>query len=188
MITRLYWFFVWLYHELRIVGLVPILLLAAVGAHAQELPFKPEPNVRVQLTCPTDACAQFYSIKVHGKFYEELPVRKRTADRAWFVSTALSGILTVADVQNSVYALRGGSVREVNPLLGSHPSVARYYALCGPVALLTGYVAWRWKREDQALADAGLIGHKYAKWHVANDLNSAAHVVGLAVTLLSTHR
>jgi hypothetical protein len=155
---------------------ISLLLAFAVTVRAQELPFKPIPTVRVQLTDHVT------------KWYEPLRVEQRTADRRWFASVALSGALTVADAENSLYALRLPNVREANPLFGAHPSRLRYYSIMAPLAVACGYMSYKYKREDDALKAAGIPGHKFVKWHLVNDLNIAAHVVGVAVTLASTGR
>ena len=143
-------------------------LLLALPARAQ--------TVRVKLT---DGSRQWY---------EPLPVRHRTADRKFWLSTGLSGALTVADVKNSLDALNRPGTSEANPIFGRHPSPGRYYAVMVPIFAANAYMSYRYKREDEALADAGIQGHKYVKWWLPSALNSGAHAVGLAVTLAATGR
>lgn len=151
---------------------LPILLLflsLASSAVAQS-------TVRVQLTDGS------------RKWYEPLPVPHKTADKAFWLSTALNVGLTVADAENSLYALRRPGAQESNPLLGSNPSRGRMYAIMLPAAALTTYFSFRYKREDDALKAAGYPGHKYMKWWVPNLLNTAGHALGVGVTLASTGR
>lgn len=152
------------------------MLLLAGTLHAQELPFKPKPVVRVELTNGVD------------KWWQPLPVPHRTADRAYWASTITSLGWTVADVENSVYILKSPKTHEVNFIFGSHPSRGRYYAICLPVFLGSAYLSYRYKREDEALKYAGLPTHKYVRWWLPEALNTGSHVLGVLVTLTSTGR
>ena len=73
-------------------------------------------------------------------------------------------------------------MREADPLYGSHPGRARYYAIAMPVAGLCAYYSYRYKREDDALAAAGIPGHKYVKWWLPEALNIGAHIFGIVAT------
>lgn len=153
---------------------------------AQPLPYQPNaesslkpasgPTVRVKLT--------------DGKttWYERLAVPEHAIDRQFWMLTGLSLALTIADVENSRFALSRAGTTEANPLFGSHPSRGRYYAVTLPILAANAYMSYRWRKEDAALAYSGLPGHRYAKWYLPSLLNSAAHAVGLAVTLASTGR
>jgi hypothetical protein len=160
--------------------LATILLLAGmavtVGAQAQDFPFKPLPTVRVQLTDRVT------------KWYEPLPVRRKTADAAWWEWFAASNALTIADTENSVYALKKPGASEANFLFGAHPGRARYYAVMAPITAACDYLSWKYKREDDALKDAGIQGHKFSKWWLVQAVNTGAHAVGILVTLGSTGR
>ncbi len=146
------------------------LILGHVSARAQDT------YVRVHLTDGT------------RKWYEPLPVTHRTADRGYWATTAVSQALTIADVENSLYALRQPGTGEVNPLLGSNPTRLRYYAVLEPFTVLMGYLSWRYKREDDALKASGIQGHKYVKWWMPNAAISGAHIFGLLVTIEATGR
>lgn len=152
------------------------LLLCSCPLFAQNLPFKPQPTVRVKLTDGTKT------------WYQPLVVPHRTADRAFWLSTGLSLALTVADVENSHYALNKLGTIEANPVFGQHPGRARYYAICLPIFAVNTYLSYRYKREDDAMAAAGIRGHKYAKWWVPSLANTVVHAVGVTVTLASTGR
>lgn len=138
--------------------------------------FGVRPTVRVKLTNGSQT------------WYQDLPVTRRTADKSFWLSTGLSLALTVADVENSLHALNRPGVSEANPLFGGHPSRLRYYAIAGPIAALNIGFSWHYKRQDDAMADAGIKGHKYVKWFTPNLLNTAFHALGLAVTIGSTGR
>ncbi len=121
-------------------------------------------------------------------WYERIAVPEHAINRNFWLSTGLSLALTIADVENSRLALSRVGTSEANPLFGSHPSRGRYYAVTLPIFAANAYMSYRWKREDAALAYSGIPGHKYAKWHIPNDLNTIAHAIGLAITLGSTGR
>jgi hypothetical protein len=171
---------------------IPILALAGT-LHAQdvkEFPFKPLPAVRVQLTCPkTDTvCQDLYHVKPGQKWWQPLPVQRRTADGAYLGVTAASLLLTVADIENSV-PIVGNCTHghEVNPLYGQCPSRGRYYAIAMPIFAATSYFSYKWKREDDALRDASIPPHRgWARWWVPEAANAGSHLVGIIVTLAAT--
>ena len=151
-------------------------LLAAAPAWGQELPFKPVPTVRVQLTDGT------------RKWYEPLPVQRPTTDTHYIISTTVSLVSMVGDCENTEYALKRPGAHEANSLFGPHPGRAMCYGLSAPVAIGMGYFSWRYHREDYALADASLPPHKLIKWWIPNALNTAFHTFGILYTVASTHR
>ena len=143
---------------------------------AQQLPFKPQPTVTVKLTDGTRA------------WYQPLVVPHRTADRAYWLSTLVSLGMTVADVENSHYALTRAGTMEANPLFGSHPSRPVYYGITLPIFAINAAFSYHYKRQDDALAAAGLPGHRFAKWWLPNLMNTGVHAVGVGVTVGSTGR
>lgn len=166
-----------------------LFLMLAAPVFGQGLPDKPQPTVKVQLTCKGNViCAERYHVNPAQNFYQELPVPHRTADRAFILDTLLSFGMTAADVENSIYALNKPGTEEANFVFGSHPSRGKYYAIVMPIAGLNAAFSYHYKREDDALKAAGLIGHKYAKWWVPNLINTIGHGIGVAVTASSTGR
>lgn len=161
-----------------------------VSIHAQNLPFKPQPTVKITLTCGSDvACQEKEHVSRYTVWTESIPVPHRTADKAFFLWEAISQVATVADVENSIYVLRHtpGTV-EANPVFGKNPSRLRYYALMEGLYLAEIPFTWHYKREDDALKAAGFQGHKYAKWWILPAINTTAHGVGIGITLSSTGR
>ena len=168
-----------------------LFLLAALPATGQMLPFKPETTVNVKLTCGKldVVCQEQYAVRPGQSWSQPLIVKHRAADGSYLAVAITSGLLTVADVENSIYALqntRGSS--ELNPLYGSHPSRGIYYGVGLPVTAAAAWLGWKWKREDEALRDAGLPGHGWAKWWLPETLVTASHAVGIFVTLAETHK
>lgn len=169
-----------------------LLLCGTVMAQTQAtLPGKVEPQID---TCPHFPCVKVKMQydgtdgKYPPKFTAFLPVPHRTADRAYWLSTAGAVLATVADIENSMYALKQPGVQEASPLYGSHPGRARYYAIAMPVTGFMAYMSWRWKREDDAVRAEGWGQHKWMHWHFPNDLMTAAHAAGVAITLSATGR
>jgi hypothetical protein len=121
-------------------------------------------------------------------WYEPLIVPHRTTDRAYWTSTLLSLALTVADVENSRYALAKPGTMEANSIFGHHPGRATYYGITLPIFMVNAIVSYRYKREDDALAYAGIPGHRYSKWWLPNAINTFGHAAGTLVTLASTGR
>ena len=136
-------------------------------------------------TCPIHA----QTVKVQltdgtRKWYEQLPIPHRTTDKVWWISNILQASSMIGDVELSLHELNiHPGAYEVNPLFGKRPSRARYYAIEGP---LTGIAIWsshHYKRESDALRGAGYPDHKYAKWHLLNDIITAEHLVSIGITV-----
>jgi hypothetical protein len=156
--------------------LAVVIGLGTLPVCAQSVPFQPVPTVRVKLT---DGIRQWY---------EPLPVRHRTADRGWWATTIISAGLTFGDVENSLYALHRPGTVEVDPVFGKHPTRAKYYAIALPGLALAAWFSYHDKREDDALRDAGLPGHRYVKWWLYPLINGGEHLIGISVTTASTGR
>lgn len=168
--------------KLFIIGL---LLAAPLGA--QDLPSKPSPTVAVRVTCGTDlACQLDNRVGRRDKWWVSLPVPHRTADRSFWLSTSTSLLMTVADNENSLVALRRPGVHEIDPLYGSHPSRARYYAIDIPIAIGAAAFSYHYKRQDDALRAAGMPGHRFVKWWLPNLLNTGSHAAGVIWTVVKT--
>ena len=63
-----------------------------------------------------------------------------------------------------------------------------YYGIGVPVTVAAAWLSWKGKREDDALRDAGLPGHKYMKWWLPEAAVIASHAVGIFVTVANTGR
>jgi hypothetical protein len=151
-----------------------LLSLLATNSIAQEKILPLSRTVNVELT------------DGQRKWWAPLPVTKRTADFAFWESTAESFAATVADGENTMHVLNNHKGnRETNFLYGNHPDRLRYYGIALPLAGACAYYSWKWKREDQALKDSGYPGHRFAKWRVPNAYNTGSHVFGLVFTLLN---
>lgn len=150
--------------------LLALLFLCAATASAQS-------TVKVQLTDNTH------------KWYEQLPVKHKTADRAFWLWQSVSQAATVADVENSIYVLQhcGGCI-ERNPIFGQHPNRAVYYGITEGIFVAEVPFTFYYKRQDDALKAAGIQGHRYAKWWILPALNTAGHGVGVGVTVGLTGR
>ena len=134
------------------------------------------PTVNVKLTNGTQT------------WYEPLPVPHRTTDRAYWLHFALTQAATIADIENTRYALGKAGTQEANPIYGKAPSRLTLYSISEAVAIGNAIFDRHYKRQDDALAAANIPGHKWSKWWVPTMLNTAAHSVGLLTTLASTGR
>jgi hypothetical protein len=137
-----------------------------------QLPLKVVPTIRVHLS--------------DGKrtWWEPLPVTHRTIDRNYLLSSAAVDASMIADVQYSLYFIHRGA-HEINPIFGKHPNALRYYEIQAPIDILVHYMTWKYKREDDALRSSGYPGHKYAKWHLIDDLITGVHVFDVVVMSVS---
>ena len=166
---------------------IACLLLLSTTAHAQcpagmkcaDLPEKPIPRVNVKLIDDTTG----------ARIRLNLPVPHRTADRAYTTWAIVSQFATIADNENSLYSIKDNRARELNPLLGTHPSRGRYYAVGEVFYALTSYASYRSKREADAARAFGArpdFTHRY--WWMSMAGNTAVHVVGIALTIRNTGR
>lgn len=145
------------------------IFLSAVSAHAQATV-----NVQMQMG--------------PAKWWQPLPVPHRTADHAYWISTAASVLAMVADVENTKYALRDPRLQERDPLLGAHPSRARMYGIMVPITGGMAAFSYYYKRQDDALAASGYPPHRFVKWWLPNALNTVGHVTGVLFTVAETRR
>jgi hypothetical protein len=150
-----------------------MMLLAAPLSAQTLLPMKPQAAIDVKLTDGTRTWKQ------------ALIVPHRTADRSFIFMSAISQAATLADDFNTVYALKRQGTSEANPALRGK---AALFGVTEGLFVVSELFAYRAKREDDALAFAGIPGHKYAKWWVIPMLNIAPHVVGVGLTLWFTGR
>jgi hypothetical protein len=114
------------------------------------------------------------------------PTKHYTADKAWWLVNLTSWVATVADIENTQAVLRAGG-QEGNPIYGSHPSRLRAYAIAAPLAGLTSWVSYRWKREDDH--DKAVLGRvAKVRWYASPLVNAGTHGFGIAFTLAATGR
>jgi len=129
---------------------------------------------------------------VHVKLYDDqeraslwvLPVPHRTADKAFWITTAISVASTVADMENTRLVLNTGG-RELNPLYGAHPDRLRQYSVSGALFALATYVSYRAKRRQDAEIAFG-VRPEHPKWIVSQLANIGTHAFGIAFTIGST--
>ena len=160
------------------IALLAVIALAAPGqVRAQEFA---APRVNVKLI--DDRTGE------RVKF--NLPVTKRTVDRTFLTLAGVSQAFTVADVENSMYALREPGVEEQNSLFfGHHPGRGRYYAVSEAVFALTSYVSYRAKRErDAAVAFGAKPDFTHRMWFIPLLSNSGWHAIGVGFTIARTGR
>jgi len=70
---------------------------------------------------------------------------QRVADRQYWTLVAFTAGTAVLDGETTIRGLQTGR-RELNPLLGSHPDRARFYATVGATDAGLAYLAYRLKR------------------------------------------
>ena len=96
------------------------------------------------------------------------PVREhRVADRKFWTLVAITGSCAVLDGESTIHGLQAPGRREMNPVLGSHPDRARFYATVGVTDAAFSYLAYRLKRS----------GHDKL-WKMPLFGASAAHISG----------
>ena len=118
-----------------------------------------------------------------------LPVTRRTADKAFWTWTAVSQAFTIADNENSVYALKLPGTHESNFIYGRDPGRARYYAIGEAIFALGSCISWRDKRErDAAVAFGARPDRTHRYWWLPQASNIAWHAIGIGITIGRTHR
>lgn len=148
-------------------------LLLASTLHAQELPLKPQAVIDVKLTD---------SIHI---WKQSLTVPHRTIDRSFILISVISQAATLADDLNSIHALKRQGTSEANPLLKGETALI---GVTEGIYFVNELFTYRAKREDDALAYAGIPSHRYAKWWVIPICNIAPHVIGVGLTFKFTGR
>jgi len=71
---------------------------------------------------------------------------QRVADRQFWTMVAFTAGSAVLDGETTIHGLETPGRREMNPLLGSHPDRARFYATVGATDAAMSYLAYRLKR------------------------------------------
>ncbi len=71
----------------------------------------------------------------------------RTIDRQFIVLNTLEVLAAVADAETTLNCVPSPNCREINPILGPHPSRGKMYALALPVTALGVYVSYYYKRK-----------------------------------------
>jgi len=71
---------------------------------------------------------------------------QRVADRQYWTLVAFTAGSAIMDGETTVRGLQTPGRREMNPLLGSHPDRARFYATVGATDAALSYLAYRLKR------------------------------------------
>ncbi|MFZ3213566.1 MAG: hypothetical protein WA188_18835 [Terriglobales bacterium] len=71
---------------------------------------------------------------------------QRVADRQYWTLVAFTAGSAVMDGETTIHALQTPGRRELNPVLGSHPDRARFYATVGATDAAISYLAYRLKR------------------------------------------
>jgi hypothetical protein len=71
---------------------------------------------------------------------------QRVADRQYWTLVAFTAGSAVLDGETTIRGLQATGRREMNPLLGSHPDRARFYATVGATDAAMSYLAYRLKR------------------------------------------
>jgi len=72
--------------------------------------------------------------------------QQRVADRQYWSLVAFTAGTAVLDGETTIHGLQTPGRREMNPLLGSHPDRARFYATVGATDAAMSYLAYRLKR------------------------------------------
>jgi hypothetical protein len=115
-------------------------VLTASATAAQPMISAPEPIVS---TAPQP---QFSSSRSGLRILPPVAGERRVADRQFWTMVAFTAGSAVLDGESTIRGLQTPGRREMNPLLGSHPNRARFYATAGATDAALAYLSYRLKR------------------------------------------
>jgi len=72
--------------------------------------------------------------------------KPKTIDRQFLILNAMMVAATVADAETTLNCVSSPSCQETNPLLGSHPTRGRVYAVGVPLTAVAIYLSYHYKR------------------------------------------
>jgi hypothetical protein len=101
----------------------------------------------------------------------------RTLDRQFVLLNSLLVAATLADAELTLHCVNSLSCRELNPILGSHPTRGRMYAIAVPLTAVSVYLSYHYKRKSPSKG----------WWKVYPITFSAVHSVGPIYYLLASH-
>ncbi len=73
--------------------------------------------------------------------------KPKVIDRQFILLNTFQVLAAVADAETTLSCLNSPSCREVNPILGSHPTRGRVYAIGVPLTALSVYLSYHYKRK-----------------------------------------
>jgi hypothetical protein len=114
-------------------------VLSASVSAAQPMTSAPEPIVSTPQP-------QFSSSRSALRNVPPVAGERRAADRQFWTLVAFTAGSAVFDGETTIRGLQTPGRRELNPLLGSHPNRARFYATAGATDAALAYLAYRLKR------------------------------------------
>lgn len=74
------------------------------------------------------------------------PARRPVADRPFWTMVAFTAGSAVLDGETTMRGLGTGRLHEINPLLGPHPSRARFYGTVGATDAALAMLSWHLKK------------------------------------------
>jgi|GEM_PF-4469860 len=101
----------------------------------------------------------------------------RTIDRQFVALNALQVLAAIADAETTLNCVSSPHCSEVNPILGSHPTRGRMYALAVPLTALSVFVSYHYKRKSPTKG----------WWKVYPLTLSAIHTFGAVNNLAAAH-
>ena len=114
-------------------------VLTASATAAQPMISAPEPIV-------STSQPQFSSSRSGLRIVPPVAGERRVADRQFWTMVAFTAGSAVLDGESTIRGLQTPGRREMNPLLGSHPNRARFYATARATDAALAYLAYRLKR------------------------------------------
>jgi hypothetical protein len=154
--------------------------LVAQHANAQGellLPNAPSQTTRVTNSdAPAARPIQPTGVNVRDLAIESY-TKPRTIDRQFILLNTLLVAVTLADAETTLNCLSSPRCHEVNPILGSHPTRGKMYALAVPLTTVSVYLSYHYKRKSPSKG----------WWKVYPLTFSAVHSVGPIHQLIASH-
>lgn len=169
----------------RILGVMILALAMASAARAQQTTVlsasisTPEPMISAPepvVAAPIISAANPLAGSSHNRLriVPLAPGSERVADRQYWSLVGFTAASAVFDGETTMHGLQNKGLREMNPLLGSHPDRARFYATVGATDAGFAYLAYRLKRSGHdklwkmPLVGAGAV-------HMGGGINNLIH-------------
>ena len=121
-------------------------VLSASNASAEPTLDAPQPAPVVPEPIVTAESPLLSSSRKALRIAPPMAGEQRVADRQFWILVAFTAGSAALDGETTMHGLQHGGLREINPLLGSHPDRARFYATVGATDAAVAYLAYRLKR------------------------------------------
>ncbi len=120
--------------------------------NAQQVPLPDSPDVSLTVPLTTNSPVTSQTVRATPLNVRDLPIESydnpRTINREFIILNTIQVLAAIADAETTLTCTTSSHCREVNPLLGGHPTRGKMYALAVPVTALSVYLSYHYKRKS----------------------------------------